>query len=475
MTGMAEHRLGFTSAFPAGTEDYSDDEDGLCIIDGNALSNMNQQPSSANVPEWDTVGSVKSSTETPFQDNDRSLEGGRNAESSANSSTKRDRQGFPIILDDFRKAVCRGNLQDVEAFRLQGVPVDTSLRAGWTALMYAVFYGNTQIAEYLVQEGADVNFNKASYMYTPLIAAASSEQEKGHVTSCLTILLEMGANPNVHERSHMTPLMFVAKNGNMDAVQKLIDFRAETDRQDNRGWTALCYAANQGYTSVAECLLNAKADAKKRCSEGTARDIACSHGYIELTELIERSMSSGRTNDETPHPEQHSFLSPSRSVSMQPTTSLSINLTSSASGEACDDLDLFLCGLDLGHLSPCFRQHAVKFSVLLQMSEADLEKIGIDKYGWRHKIMDAVHEIHKRNWEPGSVQASGKRILRLPDCYYPQLPVGPGSCSTIDQQFLITQPSTIYFGECLSSTLCQRPCSFLGPWQPLACSRWSPL
>ena len=43
--------------------------------------------------------------------------------------------------------------------------------------------------------------------------------------------------------------------------------------------------------------------------------------------------------------------------------------------ERCDDLDLFLFGLDLGNLVPTFRQQSVNFHVLLRMSENDLEKV----------------------------------------------------------------------------------------------------
>ncbi len=39
--------------------------------------------------------------------------------------------------------------------------------------------------------------------------------------------------------------------------------------------------------------------------------------------------------------------------------------------------DLFLFGLDLGNLVPIFRNQEVSFAVLLNMSEADLEKVCI--------------------------------------------------------------------------------------------------
>lgn len=42
-----------------------------------------------------------------------------------------------------------------------------------------------------------------------------------------------------------------------------------------------------------------------------------------------------------------------------------------------DDLELFLYGLKLGDLIPLFKDHEVTFPQLLQISEADLEKVGI--------------------------------------------------------------------------------------------------
>ena len=48
---------------------------------------------------------------------------------------------------------------------------------------------------------------------------------------------------------------------------------------------------------------------------------------------------------------------------------------SSNHGEQSDELDLFLCGLGLGHLAPYFQQHEVDFPTLLCLSEEGLIKV----------------------------------------------------------------------------------------------------
>lgn len=45
-----------------------------------------------------------------------------------------------------------------------------------------------------------------------------------------------------------------------------------------------------------------------------------------------------------------------------------------------NDLDLFLCGLDLSELISLFHSHKVDFAELLRLTEEDLEKVGIDLF-----------------------------------------------------------------------------------------------
>ena len=67
------------------------------------------------------------------------------------------------------------------------------------------------------------------------------------------------------------------------------------------------------------------------------------------------------------------------------------------------ELDMVLSGLELSEYIPLFQEHQVEFSSLLRFTEEDLEKLGITKMGVRKKIIEAIHEIHKKEWEKSSL------------------------------------------------------------------------
>ena len=66
-----------------------------------------------------------------------------------------------------------------------------------------------------------------------------------------------------------------------------------------------------------------------------------------------------------------------RSAKLKKQDTLELTVANQVSNHCSDDLDLFLFGLDLGNLVPIFRNQEVSFAVLLNMSEADLEKVCI--------------------------------------------------------------------------------------------------
>ena len=70
------------------------------------------------------------------------------------------------------------------------LPVDIEDKVtGWTALMWAAWWGYTEICELLVENGADIN-SKDNNGWTPLMGAAMLEH-----TEIINYLLLLGANP----------------------------------------------------------------------------------------------------------------------------------------------------------------------------------------------------------------------------------------------------------------------------------------
>lgn len=92
---------------------------------------------------------------------------------------------------DFERAAKRGNVPALQSMLDAGVPVDTRLDIGRTALLVATVNGRTQAMEMLVRAGANVDAvdNNGS---TALILAA----EYGHLAA-VKLLLARGADPTI--------------------------------------------------------------------------------------------------------------------------------------------------------------------------------------------------------------------------------------------------------------------------------------
>jgi len=73
------------------------------------------------------------------------------------------------LATDIFKASSDGNLAEVKAL-LKKKPdlVNAQDKDGITPLHYAVRYGHTNVAEFLISKGADVNANKNTWKVTPL-------------------------------------------------------------------------------------------------------------------------------------------------------------------------------------------------------------------------------------------------------------------------------------------------------------------
>lgn len=102
---------------------------------------------------------------------------------------------------------------------------------------------------------------------TPLIKVAESLYEGdanmliacgissgAHSQDVLDFLLKKGADPSAANKAGVTALMRAAKNGNMHAVQALLDAGADAAPQDSQGKSALDYAMESGCFEIAALL-----------------------------------------------------------------------------------------------------------------------------------------------------------------------------------------------------------------------------
>ncbi|XP_066964496.1 ankyrin repeat, SAM and basic leucine zipper domain-containing protein 1-like isoform X1 [Macrobrachium rosenbergii] len=335
-------------------------------------------------------GYLKASSPTPSW-------GSRKSRSPAPSLTgswrqRRMHEGYSQPLDEFRMAGMQGNLPVIKSLVQQGIAVDQILKSGWTCLMYACSCAKPHVVQYLLQQNADPNLHKE--LFTALMAAcASSRESETDLLECVELLLSYGALVNTAERHRMTALMFASKEGRSTIVQRLIEAKVDVNKQDNKGWTALCWAATKGHGKVVRILLQHSADPTKMNNHGQrASDIALAAGYPEIADILDRVIDKG-----TDAKDSLSILD------ALPDATLPKSPNGSKDAIIYGELEMVLCGLELKDLIPLFHKHKVSFESFLRFTEKDLENMNIDAVGVRKKILHAIKEIHKKDWQTSSL------------------------------------------------------------------------
>jgi ankyrin repeat protein len=126
---------------------------------------------------------------------------------------------------------------------------------GATAIQWAVYRNDLQMADVLIAAGANVKLANHDGA-TPLWLAA----ENGSA-AMIEKLIEAGADPNELHMNGETPLMMAARNGNVAALKVLLDHKANVNVKENlRGTTALMWAAEQSHADAVKLLAQHGAD-----------------------------------------------------------------------------------------------------------------------------------------------------------------------------------------------------------------------
>ncbi len=137
----------------------------------------------------------------------------------------------------------------VRALADQGADVTARQGDGATALHWAAYWDEVELADLLIRAGADVNAAN-DLGVTPLWAAAENRS-----AAMVERLLDAGANPDAALLSGETPLMTAARVGAADVARELLEAGADTAAAGARSQTALMWAVAQRHPTVVETLL----------------------------------------------------------------------------------------------------------------------------------------------------------------------------------------------------------------------------
>jgi ankyrin repeat protein len=170
----------------------------------------------------------------------------------------------------------------IQTLLKQRVDVNTPQADGMTALHWAAYQDDLNLATLLVRAGASV---KAANRYgvTPLSLACTNGDG-----AMVELLLKAGADPNAALPGGETPLMTAARTGALSSVKALVARGASVNSKDERrGQTALMWAAAEGHADVVQALIDADADFGTRVPSGfTPLLFAVREGRIDVVRVL---------------------------------------------------------------------------------------------------------------------------------------------------------------------------------------------
>jgi ankyrin repeat protein len=176
--------------------------------------------------------------------------------------------------------VLQGDIIAVRTFLEQQIfPINSKRNRGMTPLHLAAMGGHREIAEILLNSGADVNF------HTPASETPLHQAVKYNRLEVADLLIDRGAD------MYQSAAMYVATHQNYRAmIELLIAKGVDINYQDSRVNTSLHTAANEGHVEIAELLLanGAQVNIQTKAQAKTPLHYAAQEGNTQIAELLIR-------------------------------------------------------------------------------------------------------------------------------------------------------------------------------------------
>lgn len=242
-------------------------------------------------------------------------------------------------------------------------------------------------------------------------------------------LLENGADVNAQDKGGLIPLHNASSYGHLDIAALLIKHKTVVNATDKWGFTPLHEAAQKGRTQLCALLLAHGADPYTKNQEGqtpielaTADDVKCLLQDAMTTSIASQSLNTSQTslnNISTSQPQLNTIISPTTETVTLPTgASMTLSIpvalittrsclspvqgAESNSSDIIDDnndqepvssVASFLSNLQLDHLIELFEREQITLEILTEMGHEDLKQVGVSAYGFRHKILKGIAQL----------------------------------------------------------------------------------
>uniref|UniRef100_A0A3Q2YLW9 Poly [ADP-ribose] polymerase n=1 Tax=Hippocampus comes TaxID=109280 RepID=A0A3Q2YLW9_HIPCM len=234
-----------------------------------------------------------------------------------------------------------------------------------TPLHLAAGYNNLEVAEYLLEHGADVNAQDKGGLI-PLHNAASY----GHV-DIAALLIKYHPCVNATDKWAFTPLHEAAQKGRTQLCALLLAHGADPTMKNQEGQTPLDLATADDIRAL---LIDAMPpDALPSClkPQATVVSVISDRGWTTYKHTKTRAMLILNY-----HLTECSYWQKITSVAL-------LDMT----------INQFLKSLGLEHLRDVFQREQISLDVLADMGHEELKEIGINAYGHRHKLIKGIERL----------------------------------------------------------------------------------
>lgn len=181
-------------------------------------------------------------------------------------------------------AASRGDIKRVKEIFDNGAFISArNSTIGMNALMYACRNGHTEVAKFLIEKGAKIDF-KDKAGQTALIHAITSKK-----IDTAKFLIEKGADINLVDSNGNNALIYAVEVGNIEFVKYLVSKGADINAESEFGITALCRAACLKSTDIAKFLIERGANidgAKIKKSDHSPLQDAVYLGNMDMVKLL---------------------------------------------------------------------------------------------------------------------------------------------------------------------------------------------
>ncbi|GFR86628.1 poly [ADP-ribose] polymerase [Elysia marginata] len=286
------------------------------------------------------------------------------------------------------------------------------LLRGDAALLEAAKKGNLARVQKLASEENINCRDTQGRNSTPLHLAAGYNN-----VEVAEFLLENGADVNAQDKGGLIPLHNASSYGHVDIAALLIKYNTYVNAQDRWGFTPIHEAAHKGRTQLCALLLAHGADPTVKNQEGqTPLDLTTAD---DVRALLQDAIPPPTMPPSLPKAQAANLTSSSNSSSCNSLLNSScsdltqgavggvlINQTPQA-GDGCAERTMaegersiegisvssFLASIGLEQLRDIFEKEQITMDILVEMGHDELKEVGINAYGHRHKILKGMEKL----------------------------------------------------------------------------------